>query len=881
MSNEVARPDDHPASGRTVHALDECGTVRHWLVSPAWEVPADDLDEVLAADGSPWHDTEAGLGRWVLTNGPDVTPCKEALHARRPLGDDPPTGAPEAGGEVAYHWSGHDLSGTWARLHTSADGLVDWSQFCFTPVYRIAAATTVLEVDQADRRRLLIASTGPWRAYLGGREVAASDTVTYMEPAEVSVDVFLPSRSSVLTVVSWQVACRECRHVLRVRVAGLPVRVVLPSPGADEWESAVAERALAAVGTDGWGSDDGCVRLVGPDGLRLAVTSEAGEDVVELVDGCASLDCVQPQASGLLARFGSIQVRLAGADPVRVPVHVTFPVGRLPQRHRDAPEGEPEAWRREFLEHASVRGGVGGALSAVALDPDREVTPDDVADALRMVRSRCDCADFETVGLVNLLHRARRWAPGLREDVLDALADMKYWIDEPGLDAMCWFTENHQLVWHTAELLVGQLLADRTFSNNGWTGAQHAEHGLQLAKDWIRARLAGGFSEFDSNAYLAIDTLALVSLAEHAHDTELRELAAGLADRVLISLAANSWRGIHGSAHGRSYVQTLRSSRLEETAPLSWVLFGVGALNDMTLPTAVVATAELYRVPEVARAIAVAQPDRYWAVQRYRGRHLFEHDLLDRQFGSDTAIFTTPHVMLASAQDYRPGLPGLQEHVWGATLGPECQVFVTHAPNTSYSPSARPNTWAGNRELPRVRQHHEVLLALYRLRDGDPMGFTHAWFPTSRLDEWTLSGPWAVGRRGDGYVAIACAGGVDLTQAGPDARHELRPRGDGRAWVCVVGDAPTHGDLATFAAGLPEPRFGRDLVEVAYAGREHALTWDGPFLVNGRPVDLEPDGSPRPFVPFESPFCEVVDGTLVARCGGLEHHVDLTRGRAL
>ncbi|MFL6052407.1 MAG: hypothetical protein ACJ72W_05735 [Actinoallomurus sp.] len=37
-------------------------------------------------------------------------------------------------------------------MHTAADGLVDWSHFCFTPEYRLAVAASVLEVDQ-----------GPWR----------------------------------------------------------------------------------------------------------------------------------------------------------------------------------------------------------------------------------------------------------------------------------------------------------------------------------------------------------------------------------------------------------------------------------------------------------------------------------------------------------------------------------------------------------------------------------------------------------------------------------------------------------------------------------------------------------------------------------------------
>lgn len=867
---------------RTIHVTDELGTIRDWLVTQAWSVPADDLDQVLAASGSPWTDGPDGLGRWVLTNGPDVAAAKEALHARRPLGDFPPEGEVEEGGPWTYRWGDLTGDGRWARQHTAEDGLVDWSEFCFTPTYRLALAACLLEVDQADRRTLRIACTGPFRAFLDGRLVASSDLVTYMEPRETVVEVALPSRTSTLVIATWQVAFRECRQVLRVRVDGLPVQVVIPSPGADEAASALAERLLDAVGAVRWASHDGTVALTGPEGLRVRVRVGPMESEVVLGPEPVEVTLVPSEEHGPVEILATHDVAVVGLPDPRVPLTRSFPVARLPLRFRGRPEGTPEQWRAELLEHAAGLRGVAAALARVTREPQWTIDPALLEQALWMVRNRCDCADFEVVGLCHLLHRAgsERWAPGLREEVLDALAGLKYWIEEPGLDAMCYFTENHQLVWHTAEILAGQFLPDRTFTNDGRRGREHADHGVRLATQWVRARLAGGFSEFDSNAYLAIDTLALVSLVEFCEDEELRRLAEGLADRVLLSLACNSWHGIHGSAHGRSYIQTLRSARLEETSPLSWGLFGVGCLNEaVLLPAVVAASAQRYRVPEVARSIVAAEPDEFWAVQRYRGEYRFEHDLLARPFGSDTVIFRTPHVLLASAQDYRPGLPGLQEHIWGATLGPEAQVFVTHAPNASFSPSARPNAWAGNRELPRVRQHRDVLLGLYRLRPDDPTGLTHAWFPTTQLDEWVVSGVWTVGRLGDGYVALACAGGAELVTTGRDALQELRPRGNGRAWVCVVGDAPRDGDLAAFVASLPAPTFGPDAVGVRRRGRDHELTWDGPFLVDGVCPDLV-DGLPPVDPPaHESPWVRCEGDLLVYECEGETHVLDRTRGR--
>ena len=62
----------------------------------------------------------------------------------------------------------------WRRVHTDGDGLVDWSWFCFTPEYRLALAACVLEVDQAERRVLRLATTGPSLLYVGGECVSAT-----------------------------------------------------------------------------------------------------------------------------------------------------------------------------------------------------------------------------------------------------------------------------------------------------------------------------------------------------------------------------------------------------------------------------------------------------------------------------------------------------------------------------------------------------------------------------------------------------------------------------------------------------------------------------------------------------------------------------------
>lgn len=853
-----------------MHTLDARGYIRDWLVSPAWSSPCDDLDQVLAADGSPW----GAEGRWVLTNGPDVAPLKRLLYQRHPLltGQESPDVV--EGGAIGWTRSEGDATstGTWQRMHAGGDGLVDWSRFCYTPEYRHSIAATTLEVDQAEYRDLEVASTGPVAVFVNGELLLATEDFGYMEPIRHTIRVRLESGTTSLVVASWQVAFRECRHVVAVRVDGLPVRVVIPSPGADEHQSRVAEQLLDSIGVGPWVSTNGATTITGPRDSRLVVSVGGGSaQTVVLDQGMAVLDLAQaqpdddPDSEGAASMLSTGESELTiRVDQPDVPVFRVARVATLPPRRRDRPNGtDPQVWRQEFLDHsAAAVPGTARALARQVLEPGGPLDPGDLETPLRMIGSRYDCADFEAVGLVHLWRRLpeESWAEGDRARVRDALTTFKYWIDQPGLDAMCYFTENHQFVWHTAELLVGEMFADEKFSGTGWTGRQHAEHAYPLAQEWIHRKLAGGFSEFDSNAYLAIDCFALVSLVEFAESPELRHLAEALLDKCLLTLATNSWKGVHGAAHGRSYTHTLRSARFEETAPIMWLLWGVGALNDATLPATSLATTEHYTLPPVIRALAQHSPEEWDGRQVYRGEYRLHHDLLARPYGSDLRVWRTPDAMLSSVQDYRSGLPGLQEHIWGATLGSEIQVFATHPAADTISSAARPNSWAGQLVLPRAHQDRDTVLVLHRLPGQDWIGTTHVWFPVALFDEWQQVGSWLAGRVDDGYVAIATDGGLRPQLTGDESWQCWWPNGGGRSYVTTVGRRAVDGSFDDFVGALTEPEFGGSKADpsvgwTARDGRALHVAWSQAFTVDGRPAGLGLDGRPENRPHLANPAC--------------------------
>ena len=50
--------------------------------------------------------------------------------------------------------------------------------------------------------------------------------------------------------------------------------------------------------------------------------------------------------------------------------------------------------------------------------------------------------------------------------------NFKYFPDEPGIDSLCTWTENHYILFTSAAYLAGQLYPDEVFTNSGETGKQ-------------------------------------------------------------------------------------------------------------------------------------------------------------------------------------------------------------------------------------------------------------------------------------------------------------------------------------------------------------------------------------------------------------------------
>jgi hypothetical protein len=189
----------------------------------------------------------------------------------------------------------------------------------------------------------------------------------------------------------------------------------------------------------------------------------------------------------------------------------------------DTPDGfVPVATFRErqldYLRFATAGLAPGSVTNVIAhmqrarIDPTFDIAPGAVPAAawdaiFAKIDTLQDTRDFDGLELLNVLYDYADdplLAPGLIEKVEQTLLSFKFWYTEPTpdgvIDESYYWTENHQILYHALEYLMGQRHPDRAIGRDGRTGAEHLEHARALLMQFdFRARY--GFTEWHSNVY--------------------------------------------------------------------------------------------------------------------------------------------------------------------------------------------------------------------------------------------------------------------------------------------------------------------------------------------------------------------------------------------
>lgn len=244
------------------------------------------------------------------------------------------------------------------------------------------------------------------------------------------------------------------------------------------------------------------------------------------------------------------------------------------------------------------------------LAQDKEINEAPIYDLLQFIDARYDCADFRVVSILKVIYEyADLISPTTNEAMKKTLLSFKYWIDEPGNDGMCYWSENHQILFATIEYLAGQRFPNEIFSNNQMTGRAHQHKATVRIKRWLQQRYQYGFTEWLSNTYYEEDIAALALLIDYCHDENIVQQATIIMDLLHLDLALHQFRCRFSASSGRGYEAQKKDPAQADVVDIMEHAFGTNEdyKYDYERISAVYVLRNRYEVPEAIRQIASSQ----------------------------------------------------------------------------------------------------------------------------------------------------------------------------------------------------------------------------------------------------------------------------------
>ncbi len=768
---------------------------------------------------------------------------------------------------------------SWRYYRCADDHFVDLTATYTTCNYLRAWAYVQVTFPEAAALDLVMTTNGPADLWLNGQHVHRHEHFSKQFPISVSFPANVQAGSNEFLIRFEIAAVRETPLVMALKISGEfsnEIKVIIPTDiKVDKLESRIGyEEMIQYAYLDryvyGWFSGD---RYDQNEPITVRFSNDL--DYLEPIPLTYRLQSLNQDIfqEGNRPTNGGLVYELARSFPLRngvfhlalMPPADQFYLLKIQVERRDlfyvirTPYsqnlfGVLRDRRREALTEATIRRSESlyTEIAKMSLGKwdnlDRKV----IFNTLERINQHQEDSVVDLMGFIGALSRFSRkpdFSDELKQAIQVAALNFRYWEDEPGEDIMDFKSENRQILFHACEILAGQLYPEKLFKHTGKNGKWHQEKGEGLAINWLNSRAAFGWKDWDANTGFAEEICALSHLVDFAASEKVTELASILMDKLLFSLAINSFQGAFGSTHGNSDTASILSSRLEATSGLSRLMWGMGNYNEHLPGLVSLACMKNYDFPNLIKSIATRKPDAFWDRERHGMPAEESNSANSKEVNKVT--YKTRDYMLSSAQAYNPGQKGHAEHIWQATLGPDAVVFTNHPACFSQDDAHQPNFWRGNAVLPRVAQWGDVLVAQYQLPAEDWLGFTHAYFPLSTFDEAKLEEHWAFARKDKGYLALYSSCGFDLVTKGQSAYRELRAFGNQVVWFCQMGQELLDGSFEDFQRKILDLDLAIDGLSIrvrTLRGEEVTFGADSPLKINGQVQEI------TGFRHYESPY---------------------------
>jgi len=435
-------------------------------------------------------------------------------------------------------------------------------------------------------------------------------------------------------------------------------------------------------------------------------------------------------------------------------------------------------------------------------------------ETLSHIDKRIDCSDFLMCGLLRYM-KNYTMEEKLFNRAKNVILNYRYWMDEKGSDGMCFWSENHALMFYSCAMIAGELYPDEYFTRFEGTGKKLFEVGRGKVVQWLTDIEDEGYEEFLSAGYMCVTFVALLNVVDFG-DEELSGRAGKLQDLLLQELSLQTFKGSVIAPQGRVYRDVIY--------PYTQ---GVQALLNMIDPTVPYSISELlifmatskYQIPEgLVRLMNTPVKKEYstgnalikinktknyimTSVQSPRedkSPHMWDNISLNKNVDTTTySYIKSINEKFHGTTHFEPGVYGYQQHMWSVALDIDNVVFTNHPGGTFDGSSMRPGYWYGNGIMPAVKQQGNVIGCVYIIPNNYPIHFTHLHWKKVMFDQISKNGKWIYGDKNGSYVAVWCSEVMNpINDEMFDS--EYRAYADETAYICYCSSKGECGSFEAF-----------------------------------------------------------------------------------
>jgi len=295
------------------------------------------------------------------------------------------------------------------------------------------------------------------------------------------------------------------------------------------------------------------------------------------------------------------------------------------------------------------------------LDEGKHIDETGLLELLKYIDYRLDCADFRMITVLRTLYSySSLLSDNSIKEMKTTIISFKYWMDEPGDDSMCYWSENHQLLFFTCAYVAGRYYDHELFTNSGLTGAQLSEKFREKILIWLKHRFEHGFIEWHSNTYYEEDIAPLALLIDFG-DEEIKCKATIIMDLILADMAMHLYKGLFSVTSGRCYEVQKREPLTQDVLEINEFLFGNRYTRELDYSriSANLFLCKNYQLPKVI--FEIANDTEPGVIKTSMGHDLEELEQFRAEKGEETAgyiqwameSFTNPQAIRETMRMFR------------------------------------------------------------------------------------------------------------------------------------------------------------------------------------------------------------------------------------